>query len=249
MVFFIMSLVLISYLAIKKRYGLNQSLLSIALLVTFPPLYGNGKSVLGEVPGLFWMMFFLWSLEKWKSTASKHKVYAIATGVSAGLCVTTKPIFLLLIPAIVITAVARRHKIPHKLKWVSFAVISFLLPVGFWVFTQFSGNDSLSDILGFYANPYQIKNIAQIIISNLKPFITQIGPFSLLLMMTVWLLALLIRLKKKINIATEELIAIIFSSLIILAFLRTTGSYRYLFPAQIISLLYFPHLYLSSQKS
>ena len=53
MVFFIMSLVLISYLAIKKRYGLNQSLLSIALLVTFPPLYGNGKSVLGEVPGLF----------------------------------------------------------------------------------------------------------------------------------------------------------------------------------------------------
>ena len=57
MVFFILGLAVARYFLIRKLFGPNLALLSLALLATFPPLYGNGKSVLGETPGLFFVFW------------------------------------------------------------------------------------------------------------------------------------------------------------------------------------------------
>jgi len=53
MVIFLIGLILIAYLLVKKMFGFRTAVLSSLLLVSFPVLYGNGKNVLGEVPGLF----------------------------------------------------------------------------------------------------------------------------------------------------------------------------------------------------
>src|SRR3989344_8241181 len=56
MVFFIVALLISAFFLIRKLYGSHYALGLLLLLATFPPLYGNGKSVLGEVPGLFYLM-------------------------------------------------------------------------------------------------------------------------------------------------------------------------------------------------
>ena len=53
-------------------------------------------------------------------------------------------------------------------------------------------------------------------------------------------MALIIRWKKREMIQSEEIIAFIFTLLISAAFLRTAGWFRYLFPVQIVSLIFFP---------
>ena len=57
----------------------------------------------------------------------------------------------------------------------------------------------------------------------------------------MWFISLWLRRQDHRLIQTEEVMAIIFSSLIILAYTRTAGWYRYLFPAQVISLVFFPY--------
>lgn len=240
MVFFIFSLAVISYFLIKRRYGPEKAIMSLALLATLPTLYGNGKSVLGEVPGLFWLLSFLWFFGGRMKDHSNRKIYIILAGLSAGLCVSTKPFFLLLIPSIIIVAILKRRHWFIDPRETLLAIIAFLLPVLFWAFTQFRADDPLTDLFVFYANPYRLNNIFVVIIGNARHFATSIGPLYLLLMISVWIASVAIRFKKRVNISAEEMIAFTFSLLATAAFLRTAGLFRYLFPAQVVSLLYFP---------
>ena len=57
-------------------------------------------------------------------------------------------------------------------------------------------------------------------------------------MMFIWSVALIIHLVKKIRISVEEIIGFIFCLLIITAYLRAAGYYRYIFPAQIVAILF-----------
>src|SRR3989344_6789566 len=57
MVGFLVGLVLLVFLYIRRISGVWPALLSAGLLVTFSALYGHGKNVLGEVPGLFYLVF------------------------------------------------------------------------------------------------------------------------------------------------------------------------------------------------
>lgn len=59
-------------------------------------------------------------------------------------------------------------------------------------------------------------------------------------MVVVWAASLLIRLSKKEYVSAGEQVAFIFCMGSILAYLRTNGSYRYIFPYQVIALIFFP---------
>src|SRR3989344_555415 len=73
------------YSLCAKYYGARNSLMSLALLVTFLPLYGNGKSALGEIPGL---TYFLGGLLFWESE-KKWRIFT--AGLLFGLAAATKP--------------------------------------------------------------------------------------------------------------------------------------------------------------
>ncbi len=228
------------FLLLKKYISPNMYLLSFALVVTFAPIYGHGKNVLGEIPGMFFLFLFLYavySLEK--SIRPSYRHYGIA-GLCAGLFVATKPVFILIAPAIVgallVQILFKGWSSVRYSRHAWFFPIAFLIPVIFWVVFQFSG-DSIGNILSVYANPHKTAGIASII-KNAKIFVTESQPIYFLGAFVLWTLAVVLRLKRKIPLPLAELIAYVFSFLVFAAFMRMPQYYRYFFPAQLLAMLY-----------
>lgn len=237
MVAFLLGLLALAYLLMKKEFGYTTALGTLALLATFPPLYGNGKSVLGEVPGLFFFVLALWCLYQASAHVQRSR-WALLAGVSLGLCAATKPLFLVSLGAFAIALLMMRRSTSWSVRDIGFALLGVVLSLGIWFGMQFSTGDSLSATLAFYANPYQTTSLVTTILANVKNLVTGATPLYLLFLMGIWSVSLVIRRVKKEHIALSERTAFLTAVLIIVAYLRIVGWYRYLFPAQIIALLY-----------
>ncbi len=237
MVAFLLGFLALAYLLIKKEFGYTAALGTLTLLATFPPLYGNGKSVLGEVPGLFFFVLALWCLYQ-VSVRVQRSWWAFLAGASLGLCAATKPLFLVSLGAFAIASLTMRRGASWSIRDVGFALLGIALSLGVWFGMQFSTGDSPAVTLAFYANPYQTASLGTTILTNVKSLITGATPLYLLFLMGVWSVSLVIRYVKKEHIALSEHTAFLTAVLIIVAYLRIVGWYRYLFPAQIIALLY-----------
>lgn len=246
--------VFIIFLIISVLFWLNKNispniyitLLSLFLIVTFPPLYGDGKNVLGEIPGLFFLFMSMISLEYayysyLNSDSLRDKVLlTVTTFFLVGVTVVTKPIFIILLPAIITVLLfyllKHRHNINYKYFSIIllFGMISFLLPIILWIHIQFHG-ETIKEMLSIYANPHST-NLLRSIITNLKRFVTESQPIYTLLMILVWTVALFIRLKKGYRIKISESVLYLFSILIILAYLRTIGYYRYFLLGEFVAI-------------
>lgn len=243
MVVFILGFLVASYFLARRLFGSTSALLTLALLVTLPPLYGNGKGVLGEVPALFYLVLFLNCFLVARSRDTNKYFWLIATGLFAGLCVATKPTFLLLLPAIAVGSFLEWRRGALTIKDFSIAAFAGLMPLVYWLFSQFQTSDSLSDILVEYANPYIAQNVSHIIVVNIARLFTDVGPLYLVGLMLIWTIAIVIRVRRRETISSEEVIALVFSFLTIAAYARTTGWFRYLFEAQMMSLIFFPNAF------
>lgn len=241
--FFMVSVMLlflfVSYRLVKKIYGGGAALCALILLATFSPLYGNGKSVLGEVPGLLYLVAGLLFLNISKSSKGKKDFWLVLSGISVGLSAVTKPIFIVLVPAFILGLLLEWKRGVLRLRDIFLSLVSVALPFLAWLLIQFQKSDSLSSVMRFYVNPYQVTSLSVLILQNLKTFFTSATPLYLLIMMVVWTIALILRYFKKIKIPSEEIISFIFCGLIIAAYLRIAGLYRYIFPAQIVAIIYF----------
>jgi 4-amino-4-deoxy-L-arabinose transferase-like glycosyltransferase len=237
MAIFILGFVVATYFLTRRLFGNWTATLSVLLLATFPMLYGNGKPVLGEVPGLFFFtltLIALYDLEK--NEYRDWRRYALV-GLLAGLTAATKMFFALFLIALAITLVLRIRKLPLNWPGVAMGTIATLIPLGLWAYVQFGADASLSSILSYYSNPYAVANLPLHMLENARRFVTESTPLYTLIMMLMWACALFIRRKEKISVV--ETAAFTFSILVILSYLRLEGWYRYLFPATIVSLLFF----------
>lgn len=235
---FIMLLMGTSLFLIWRLFGHRVALLSGTLLATFPLVYGNGKSVLGEVPGLVFLMLFLICVAYLERTDFKQLRWYILAGLFGGLCVTTKPVFLLLGPAVVITALIYRRNIRWQWFFIGVGLLSFLAPFLWWLISQFSGN-SLSQIFSYYTNPYEVSNILKLVFVNALRFIRETTPLYCFIFTLCWSSFITIRILRREHIRLAETTAFLFSLLVLLAYLRTPGWYRYFFIAQVFTLLFF----------
>lgn len=240
MVIFILALVFTSHFLIKRMFGFPLAVLSSLALVSFPVLYGNGKSVIGEVPGLFFSALFLFFFFKIEQSAYKNKLYYILAGLALGLTVSTKPIYLIILPSVLIAVFFFRKRIQFYPKLILTSLTSFLIPIIVWLITQFSKGSSIANVFNFYANPHGVSDLSQTVISNLARFFTEMTPIYFLLLLLMWAISVIIRTKEKKPLFTAEIIAFSFSILIWLAYLTTPGFYRYFFPALATALLFFP---------
>ena len=150
MVLFIMLFVSAAYALLRRLCTPWQAVAGVTLIATFAPLYGNGKNVLGEVPGLFFLTCFLLCVRRIELGNARLRAYAGA-GILLGLTVVTKPIFLLLLP--VVGAVLLGSRSRYTLLGLATAFASFLAPLAVWVTTQF-GNESVGQMLAIYVNPH-----------------------------------------------------------------------------------------------
>lgn len=241
MAIFVIALVITLFILSKRLWGVTFASAVLALLVTFPPLYGNGKSVLGEVPGLLYLATFLLLFNTAIISSRDRLIWIILAGTSAGLAVTTKPLFLILLPIVAFGVWISWYRNKISVKAVVAFCIAMLLPVLAWFCVQFQDAVSLADILSYYANPYRIDNIAQVVIENFLKLFSNTGTLYFVVVMFVWILSLIQRWRSKERISVEEVMCFAFSCLVFIAYLRTAGWFRYIFPAQIVSLVFFPY--------
>lgn len=247
MVIFLVLLVAISYFFVKQMWGFKTAAISSLLVVSFASLYGNGKNVLGEVPGLFFAILFLFFLNKIEKEDYKGGAFNyIMVGLAAGLCISTKSIFLVLLPALALGLFIFRKKINWERRSVLGGLSAFFLALVLFVATQFSRTGSVSAVFRDYFNPYAVTDVSALIIKNITRFFTETTPAYFLALLIVWAAAVFIKMRyKKERVGLAESVAFIFVVLIWLAYFRIVGWYRYFFPAHIILLIFFPASFLT----
>lgn len=238
MVIFMALLCLLSYLLIRAvTHGDRRSVAisSLLLLVTFAPLYGHGKNVLGEVPGL---MFFVASLLalSYAEKSSRPSLWALS-GALLGLSMVTKPVYLFIIaPTALLMLLIYRKRV--SLKQAGAYAAASLAVLVLWFFIHFTTIEALKQIL-FAANADNTALSARIT-ANMSRFLTEMQPLYLLGLIGLWWLSLLYRIHQKINVSRVELFAAIFSATNFVLFLASRGFYRYFFPAEVLALVFLP---------
>jgi len=238
MIIFILLFFLAFYFLIKRGYGAITACFSLFLLVSFAPVYGHGRNVLGEIPGLLFLALFLLFIDK--ILIDEKKISFGAAGLFLGLAIATKPIFIILVPAVLLSLYFFRKEVLVVFLKNKNNLLIFAAPLAaallVWFITQFSG-ESISSIWSFYSNPYAV-NLKETIISNLMRFFKEVQPLYFLGLMCIWSFSFIIKYKEKIGRSLGETTAFIFSWLIFLAYLRTPGFYRYFFPGELLALVY-----------
>ncbi len=234
MLAFLLCLYVVLFLYARRTLGAVAAWFGIFLLVFFGPIYGNGRNVLGEIPGL---LFILIALLPFIRSGALTRKRIIWTGVATGLAVATKPIFILFLPALLL-ALALRWKELELTKVFLFGAIGMFVPLVLWAFIQFD-HVTLSQVLSVYANPHDV-NIGNAIITNLKRIGTEMQPLYFFGALVLWVTSYGVRRFRREYISLPEEVLLFFSVLVFLAYLRTAGYYRYFFPAQVFTLLYLP---------
>lgn len=240
MALFIVLFVIISYFLARKIWGTRIAVFASLLTATFAPLYGNGKNVLGEVPGLFFLFLFLFFITNIDRDRNKISNYVLA-GLAFGLCVFTKFLFLVLPVAVLLAYILKRKEVFFNKKGPTLFIFSFILTAIIAYITQVYETDTFLGILNGLGNPYAVKDIWALALFNLKRFFTEAGPMHFLVLLLVWAVSLFVR-KYRFNdkISFAEVIMSIFAFLIFIAYFRIVGWYRYFFPAQMIMVFCLP---------
>lgn len=236
MVLFLFAFFVLAYFLTKQEMAKTLAVCALLLLVSFAPIYGNGKNVLGEIPGMVFLFAGLLCVgmikQGWRTATS-----FFLAGLLFGLCVVTKPVFLLILPALIIPLYFYRRTFSSRPMFGGYFVLAFCVPVSVWFWVQFS-DDSLMNILSIYANPHNTSPFGSVFI-NLKRFVTEIQPMYFMILLGSWVASFIVRLRRKVYISYIESVAFSFSALIFLAYLRTVGYYRYFFLGQVFALMYF----------
>ncbi|MDO8548114.1 MAG: glycosyltransferase family 39 protein [bacterium] len=241
MVLFIVLCALAVFLVIYKLHGPRDALYSLLLFATFPLLYGNGKNVLGEVPGIFYTLlalYFLWCLERSQFRKMRFYIYA---GMFIGLAAATKPVFFLLPLTAGLVFLFFIRSRPWNLRGIGVGGLSCVAPLALWVYLQFGGGDVAVSIFQHYANPYAESSLVSTVFQNFLRFFKEATPLYCGALMALWALATGIRVYRKEKVFLAEWAALAFSVLILLAYLRTAGWYRYFFEAMVLALIFAPY--------
>lgn len=240
MAVFILLFAASAWLLLYRLAGPREALLGLALVATFPLVYGNGKNVLGEVPGLFYTTLALLALVRLEKNNFKGSSNYLWLGLAVGLTAATKPVFLLLPAGMGLVLLFHLRRIRPHWRDILVAVLAFFAPFLLWVVLQFGADASLSAILGYYANPYGVSSVPTTVAENLVRFFRESTPLYCGALMSVWLAALGVRVYTKEKISLAEQSAFVFSILVLLAYLRTAGWYRYFFETITLALIFAP---------
>lgn len=241
MVVYMLGFSVVSFLLLRRLYGVTFALSSLAILATFPTFYYFGRSVLGEIPLLFFLVLFLLFLNFAAESSGKKRMWLILAGVSAGLCVAAKTMGLAFIPVLIVGVFLAWRRGMVSWRDIGILAISTALPIVVWLVVNFQPGDSLASVLHYYTNPSALTDRTATFWLNLQKLFTNIGPLFMWSLMAAWILGVLVRIKKKMQIPTEELIALLFSAGLIFSLLFRYYDARYLFPIQALAILFFSY--------
>lgn len=237
MLLFLAAFVFLACRLAEKLYGRESTLFVFVLLVTFLPLYGNGKSILGEIPGL---VFFLAGL---LLVSRERAGPAFFVGVLFGLAAATKSSFLIVLGAVVAgeayAAFQQGRWNPRRLLYLA---AGMSIPLVAWVFTLVPGESVpglLQNAFEYYRNPYAVHGT---VFANLARFFTESTPLHYALLLLA-MLAYTLR-RGLARLSKEEVNVLVFVLLNLAFYLTTVGWYRYFFPSHLLLLILLPGILL-----
>ncbi len=252
MVIYMLLLVIFLYFSVKEKYGFYHAVSSVLLLISFAPFYGNGRSVIGEVPGLAFIMLGSWMLSKFESSNFENKKFAILSGLFLGLAAASKSLYLLIFTVgVPLVLFFNWRKISNK-KNLFFLLLTFFIPIVFWFIIncptleflkQFvpsivkqAGNNGASSLSGT-----SLSTLGTIWV-NFKRFFTESTPvlFSFVSLFVLSFLALRYFKKDSEKFSLTEILIFFAIGSNWIGYLLGTGWYRYFFPAQVLLFFFFP---------
>lgn len=227
------------YLLIKRLYGDSSAFWSTLLLITFAPLYGNGKAVLGEVPGLFWYIF---SLFLFANFADTKKIYILFFSVlSAGLAITTKPFYALLIPGLAFLFIKSvKNKYIHG-KEVALTIFALCVPFVLWLVLTigWTGISNLTETISYFTNSYAADSFIPTVRTNIWRFFSESTPLHFLFLSSIIILAAWRSRRAGTLTADIAKAILLFGLLAWLWYLKTPGWYRYFFSIHLLAIVFF----------
>src|SRR3989344_3248518 len=233
MILFVLIFLGLVFYFVKNNYSEKSAYISLALLVSFLPLYGNGLTgATGELPGITFLLasfFFLNSEKIWKT---------LLAGFLIGICVATKPLFLPILFALAVEELYFAYK-SKRVEWKRWLLlfVGMILPLFLWFKTLFPGELTigyLKETFDYYSNS-QITNEGTLKANFLK-FFTESTPIHFLLLVVFFCFFKIKSNSRKLS--REEMIFWIFLVVDVVYFLKSPGWYRYFFPAHIIALIF-----------
>lgn len=260
MIIYMFVLAVLFYFFVKKRYGFYTGVLSVLILLSFSPFYGDGRTVLGEVPGLVFFVLGAWLLLLLEESDFRSRKLALLSGLAFGLAAATKGIYLLGVPlAFIISLIfwftehhffsqksgARFKQIKDKKILLAF-ILGFVPPVLIWAYIHLVSSNSLSSFIPNYlhlaSNHSSSISLSQTILINFTRFFTESTPILFLFLLVAVAISFLFRFFKikSEHFSIAECMIISFIVLNWIGYLGGTGWYRYFFPAHILLYLLFP---------
>lgn len=138
----------VSYGLVRKFVGRRAALISILLMATFSPLYANGKTATGDIPGFVALLLALYYLYA--------RQWYVFGGVLLGIATTTKPsLYLPLVAVALIEVLLSGHR--ERLKQSAAIVGGSLFVLIPWVVSLVPRPDaygSWQEVYTFFKNPF-----------------------------------------------------------------------------------------------
>ena len=250
---YLLGFLIISWFFVRRTWGEAAGLLSALLLMTFLPLFANGKMILAEVPSLFFLSAGLLALFHWKPGTLTNAALA---GLFFGLFASGKLAYLAIFGVAVLCALGYAlYKKALPWAYTGIFLLVFLLAalptLVLALLPLFAAAPGIALSPDAYTNVYGAGCLTCLVGDNLLLWLTDTTLFHLSVLLLAGLLALVAFLRKKeIGNGGWMVLTIAFFTLGTIAyFLVSPAVYRYLLPAQVVLLALFPAALLSISAS
>jgi 4-amino-4-deoxy-L-arabinose transferase-like glycosyltransferase len=237
MVGFIWLLAASAYGLIRREAGGLAAACTLLLLASFAPLYGHGRTVIGEIPGTALILALLLLIRSRQGQVLSCR-FLVGAGLLLGLILATKPVFLIVaVPALLGSFLLFRHE-RLSARELGVLCVGVCIPLVLWFTSQFD-NESLGEILSIYSgNPDRI-SLGATVLGNVASVFTHLETLYFFGLISLWGASLAVARKERSSSYAERS-AFVFALLLGSAYFTTDGYYRYFFPAQILALVYVP---------
>ncbi len=236
MLLWMSALVLVFFFVARALWGTRVAYGGTLLIATFAPFYGNGRSVMGEIPGFVFLLGSFYFLEKRKWWQS---------GVLLGLALISKPsVFVFLIPAYIFAVLWSSEEL--KLRLVNLVKLGAssalaLLPWLVIYVEEISRGGFGQNLLAHFKNPYSEAgaSVLQNIVNNLPTLVTSTTLLYLWIMLVCVIVAL--RFERGLFLRYKHLfiLAWVYLPLILFQYLKSFGYLRYLIAAEFLIFIIF----------
>ncbi|HEY4508096.1 MAG TPA: glycosyltransferase family 39 protein [Candidatus Paceibacterota bacterium] len=236
MILWLLLFLLSAYLLARSFFGSEKAFFSLLLLASFAPVYGNGETVIAEVPALALLFLATLCLRHARRSGG-----FFCAGLLFGLCASVKPLYIILAPALALSACVSRRTFSWRreaLLW-----LGFVLPVMLYISTLLpplaveSGNGSL---ISFWQSRVTRGDFSEHVRTNIIRMMTESSLlYTLLLSLLVAAMVPWRRLREG-AVERAPLVLGFYALLTFAYFIQNIGWNRYLLAYQAILFLFLP---------